>query len=147
MSSTLNGRSECEIHIRASIPSLAPSPSCAFIRPMVASYAPLKPNPSVIVRSFSRLRWSVVSCKIASIFRDTSRNLDTDLSAHDFTYFVSAHAPYLHFRNRLGNVLYNLLLQGLVHRVRCCIFFQFRPQESNDITFGRCNRYPRYIPG
>ena len=86
-SSTFNGRSECEIHISAAIPSLDLSPPSAFIRPMVASYACPKPKPFVIVASFSHLRWRVVSCRIALMFRDTSRNLDTGLLAHSFGFF------------------------------------------------------------
>ena len=96
-SSTFNGRSECEIHISAAIPILDLSPPCAFIRPMVVSYASPMPRPFVIVASFSRLRWRVVSRRIASMLRDTSRNLDTGLLVDSFGYFFGILASNLQF--------------------------------------------------
>ena len=57
--------------------------------------------------------------------RDTSRNLDIDLSAHNFGTSASALAPYLHLWDRLGNGLYNFRLQSLVHCIRYYISSSF----------------------
>ena len=74
-SSTRNGRSACDIHIRTSIPSFDLLPGRACIRDRAPVYASPRTCSLVISSSFFLLRVRVISPRIASIYRETRRNL------------------------------------------------------------------------
>ena len=77
-----NGRSAFDTHIRASIPSLDPPPFCAPMRVRVVSYPSPKCLPLVISFNFSLLAEMVTSPRIASILRETRRNLHTTVGKY-----------------------------------------------------------------
>jgi len=84
-SSSRNSRSECEIHIRAAAPSLAPP----HLAPLSAQGSCRTYPSSIILHLLLRAFVAVVSLRIASTIRETSRNLNVSISTQCKKDFLS----------------------------------------------------------
>jgi len=89
----------------------------------------------------------VVSCRIASIFSETSRNLDMYLSVDNLRYRLESGCFYRHFRNILGNFLQDVCLQTAIHRIRRCVLIQPTLKICNDIASPSSDTEGRYSSG
>src|SRR5205807_6318649 len=67
----------------------------------------------------------VVSCRIASRFSETNRNLDIYLSADGLDGDSTFSRSYLHLWDTCWNHLHYFRLQFLVHLIRGCVFNKF----------------------
>ena len=83
-----NGRSEFDIHIRASIPSLDLLPFCGFIRAIVVVHASPKLFPLIISSSFCLLAEMVTSARMASMPSETRRNLEAMIGQYKIVHGV-----------------------------------------------------------
>ena len=81
-----NGRSEFVTHIKASIPSLDLSSSCAIMRTRVVAYVSPRSLPFVISSNFRLLPDTVTPLRIASMVNETKRNLQTMISQHKIVH-------------------------------------------------------------
>jgi len=129
------------------MPSFAFGPPCPFIRRSVSPEASTNPKPSVIALNFCRLWWMVVSCRITSIFSETSRNLDVHLSVENLGLLPECGCFNTHFRNILEYFLLDVYLQAVVHRIWGNVFIQPSLQISSDIISPGGDAYSHYSSG
>src|SRR5207253_9701697 len=94
--------------------------------------------------SFCRLRWIVVSCRIASVFNATSRNLGMYLSVDSLRWLPQCRFFYLHFRNVFRNLFQDVCLENTIHRIWGCVLAQLSMKIANDITSLWSDVYSRY---
>jgi len=89
----------------------------------------------------------VVSCRITSVFSETSRNLDVHLSVENLGLLPECGCFNTHFRYILEYFLLDVYLQAVVHRIWGNVFIQPSLQISSDIISPGSGAYSRYSSG